>query len=271
MKTLVGTLMVVVLVSTGGASALDAARDYRVGVGDMLHVTVAGDPSVSQSTRVQTTGTARLPQVGDVFVAGLSVVEIEHALDARLRREGVDGHAAIEVVDYQSQAVMVVGAVDRPGRQPLRGSTSLVEVLAASGGLTASASGEVVIMRLDGISLKVRLSAPAAMTEDALAGLDIPLEPGDLISVSPKRYVTVEGEVGRPGSFAIGEASMLTWAIARAGGLARAAARTVSVRRVAFGANPTEIPVDVKAIQRGESPDFVLQAGDLVTVKHRIF
>jgi polysaccharide export outer membrane protein len=251
----------------GGA----AGRDYVVGVGDVLQVTLTGDEDTSQSCRVQTTGDVRLPRVGDVLAAGRSVAEIESTLGDQLRRDGFRGGVSVEVADYQSQAVTVVGAVDRPGRLTLRGRTRLVAVLAEAGGLTQYASGEVVIQRLDGGSLKVRLRAPAAMTLEALHDVDVPVESGDLISVSPKRYISVEGEVMRPGSFAIEDEPTLTWAVARAGGLARAAARTVLVRRVSPGGVTTETPIDIKAIQRGEAPEYPLQPGDVVTVKHRIF
>jgi polysaccharide export outer membrane protein len=251
-------------------SAAHTSSDYRVGIGDVVQVTFPGE-GASQSCRVQTTGTVRLPEVGDVRAAGRSVAEIESAVDDLLRGAGLSAGAAVEVVDYQSQAVTVVGAVDRPGRLPLRGNTRLVELLAEAGGLTPHASGEVVIRRLDGQSLKLRLRQPAAMTLEALAAIDVPVEAGDLISVSPKRYVTVEGEVVRPGWFAIEEEPTVTWAIARAGGLTRPASRTVTVRRLGPDGVPAEIPVSVKAIERGEAPDFRLQPGDVVTVKHRIF
>jgi polysaccharide export outer membrane protein len=252
---------------TGG----DSAADYRVGVGDVLQVTLGGADGTSQSCRVQTTGEARLPRVGDVFVSGRSLAEIEQAVDERLQRDGFRGGVAVEVVDYQSQAVTVVGAVDRPGRLPLRGRTRLVAILAEAGGLTQYASGEVVIQRLDGGSLKVRLRAPAVMTVEALREVDVPIESGDLISVSPKRYISVEGEVAHPGLFAIEDEPTLTWAVARAGGVVRTAAHTVIVRRVSPAGVTAEVPVDLKAIEHGEAADYPLQPGDVVTVKHRVF
>jgi polysaccharide biosynthesis/export protein len=250
---------------------LAGAPEYRVGVGDVLQVTVPGPDEVSRSCRVQTSGTARFPVVGDVFVSGRSVVEIEGTLDSLLRREGVAGPAHVEIVDYESQAVTVVGAVDQPGRKPLRGRTGLVEVLVASGGLTRQASGEVVIVRADGRSMNISLRTPATMTAEALPDVDVPLESGDLISVSPKRYVTIEGDVTRPGVYAMEAEATLSWVVAKAGGLARAAARVVHVRRLGADGRPADLEIDIKAISRGEAHDVPLLPSDVITVKHRIF
>src|SRR4051812_29765643 len=93
------SVVLATLLAAATASATESKRDYRVGVGDMLQVTLAD--GATRSSRVQTTGTVRLPNVGDVLVAGRSVAEIERQL-----------RVAVEVVDYQSRAVMVVGAVD---------------------------------------------------------------------------------------------------------------------------------------------------------------
>ena len=63
----------------------------------------------------------------------------------------------------------------------------------------------------------------------------MPLRNGDIITASPKYYVTVEGEVSRPGRYAIDGDLTVSGAISPAGGLTRFGSSDVKVRRVDAG------------------------------------
>ena len=55
----------------------------------------------------------------------------------------------IDLIDFGSQRVVVMGAVKRPGVQVLKGKTTLSEVVAAAGGLSESNVFEVVLLKED--------------------------------------------------------------------------------------------------------------------------
>ena len=250
--------------------------EYRVGSGDVLEVVVLGNEDLSRTPTVQTGGTVTLPLLGEVEVAGLTVPEIKEKLTVMLGRDYlVRPQVEVTVKEYQSQFVTVLGEVIAPGRKPLRGHTRLVDVLVDSGGFTPRASGEVTVTRVDGTfedGTRMRLLrfTSGALTVEAQGGLETPLRHGDIVSAQPKHYVTVEGEVNRPGRFLLEGDLTVSGAVSLAGGLTRFGSNGVKLRRVDTAGKTTIIEVDLKAVRKGEDPDPRLQPNDVVMVSRRL-
>src|SRR5262249_18878069 len=102
--------------------------------------------------------------------------------------------------------------------------------------------------------------------------LEVLLHNGDIITASPKFYVTVEGEVSRPGRYPIEGELTVTGAIATAGGLTRFGGGSLEVARIGPQTAKTKIlKVDLRAVRKGEQPDLVLQPNARITVPRRIF
>ena len=255
-----------------------AVPDYRVGPGDVLDVTVFGNDDLSRTSTVQTSGVIALPLLGEVEVAGLTLPEVQRKLTTLLARDYlVNPQVEVKVKEYQSQFVSVVGEVNSPGRKPLRGKTRLIDVLVEAGGFTPRASGDVQIARREGSFeggakiLRMRLSGSAPSPQDQV-NLEVLLRNGDLITASPKYYVTVEGEVVRPGRYPIEGELTITGAISTAGGLTRFGSSNLKVRRVDPETGQTRIlDVDLKAIRKGKEPDLALLSNDVVSVPRRLF
>jgi polysaccharide export outer membrane protein len=260
------------------ASAPAASPEYRVGPGDVLEVVVFGNEDLSRSTTIQTNGTISLPLLGDVNVAALTLPEVKTKLTSLLARDYlVNPQVDVKVKEYQSQFVTLIGEVNAPGRKPLRGRTRLIDALVEAGGFTPRASGELVISRVEGSfaggakSLKMRLGTGTLSPQDQV-NLEIPLQTGDIITASPKYYVTVEGEVMRPNRYVLEGDLTVSGAISSAGGLTRFGSQTIKVRRVdAQSGQTTILEVDLKDVRRGKTADPPLQPNDVVSVSRRIF
>jgi polysaccharide export outer membrane protein len=252
--------------------------DYRIGPGDVLEITVFDNDDLSRAPTVQTSGAIALPLLGEVPVAGLSVAEVKEKLTALLGRDYlVNPQVEVRVKEYQSQFVSVVGEVNSPGRKPLRGRTRLIDLLIEAGGFTPRASGEVVITRLQGEfdgggkTLRLRLASGPLTPKDQIS-LEVPLQDGDLVTASPKYYVTVEGEVAHPSRYPIEGELTVTGAISLAGGLSRFGSNDVKVRRVDPETGKTTIlEVDLKEVRNGKAEDPRLSANDVITVPRRRF
>lgn len=265
-------------VSPSPAAPAAESEDYRVGVGDVLEVTVFGNDDLSRATTVQTNGALTLPLLGEVVVAELTVAEIKRKLTALLARDYlVNPQVEVKVREYQSRFVTVLGEVNAPGRKPLRGRTRLIDVLVDAGGFTPRASGEIVLTRAEGAfagggrSLRLRLSSAAPSDQDRVA-LELPLRHGDIVTAAPKFYVTVEGEVQRPGRYLLEADLTVSGAISSAGGLTRFGGNGVKVRRVDPDTNRVKIlAVDLKDVRSGKQPDPPLLPNDVVTVSRRLF
>jgi polysaccharide export outer membrane protein len=258
--------------------APSVSPEYRVGPGDVLEVVVFGNDDLSRSTSVQTSGTISLALLGDVNVAGLSLPEIKTKLTSLLARDYlVNPQVDVKVKEYQSQFVTLIGEVNSPGKKPLRGRTRLIDALVEAGGFTPRASGEIVISRVEGTfaggvkTLRMRLGS-AALTPQDQVNLEIALQSGDIITASPKHYVTVEGEVMRPNRYVLEGDLTVSGAISSAGGLTRFGSQDVKVRRVDAQTGRTTIfEVDLKDVRRGKAVDPPLLPNDVVSVSRRVF
>ena len=259
-----------------------ATRDYRIGADDLLDITVFEADELSRAVRVSGNGEISMPLLGVIPVAGLTPREVEGVLVERLAADYmVDPHVAVTVTEMQSHPVSVVGAVNKPGVVQIRGSRTLLEVLALAEGLAEDAGEQVIVMRGD-----VSAGFEPRMAEESLADAstvisltdllesadvrhNVPIYPGDIVKVQQAGIVYVVGEVTRPGSFAIRANEQLTVlrAVALGEGLLPTASKgsAVILRTDATGVQ-TEIPVDLGDVLAGRAPDLALQSEDVLWV-----
>ena len=253
--------------------------DYEVGPGDVIEVAVYGNDDLSRIPTVQTNGSISLPLLGEVQVAGLTIAEVQRKITNLLDKDYlVNPQVEVKVRDYNSQYVSVVGEVNSPGRKPLRGRTRLIDLLSEAGGFKPTASAEVMITRTEGKfeggqkSITVRITRSASPSMQDLVNLELPLKNGDIITAFPKSFVTVDGEVNRPGRYAIESDLTVTGAISLAGGLTRFGSNGVKLRRT----DPVDgkvkiIEVDLKDVRNGKKPDVPLLPNDVISVSRRVF
>jgi polysaccharide export outer membrane protein len=259
-------------------AATDPTKDgeYEVGAGDVLEINVFGNDDLSRVPTIQTNGAVSLPLLGEVQVAGLTVAEVKRKVTNLLAKDYlINPQVEVKVKDYQSQYVSVVGEVNSPGRKPIRGRMRLLDALLESGGFKTSSSGEVMITRTDGAfedgkkAVTVRISSSATIQDQI--NLELRLRNGDIISALPKAFVTVDGEVNKPGRYAIEADLTVTGAVSLAGGRTRFGSSDVKVRRSDAAGKVKIIEVDLKDVQNGKKPDVPLLSNDIVTVGRRVF
>ena len=262
-----------------------------VGPGDVLEVTVLGQADVSRSTTVQPDGRFTMPLLGDIEVAGKTIAEIQAFITEALSKDFlVNPQVEVRVREYASQFALVLGGVVSPGRRALRGSTRLIDLLIESGGFRPSASGVILVQRTNGAfangekTLRFRLGNTAGMTEQDRLNAELVLKNGDVVTAGPKYFVTVDGEVARPGRVVIENDLTLLGVIAESGGLAKFGSSKIRIIRqkaegvdiTGFGAcdGATEdvcLVVDINEIRKGKVQDVLLAPNDKVVVSRRRF
>ncbi len=141
------------------AAGQQAETGSLLGVGDVVRITVYGQPDLTTVTRIGTNGIITFPLVGDLPVNGLSTTEAERELAGLLELRGIVRNAQINVfVQERGKAianVTIIGEISRSGLYPLgddtntEGITTLVGLLAAAGGPTENASDQLFIIRGD--------------------------------------------------------------------------------------------------------------------------
>jgi polysaccharide biosynthesis/export protein len=124
--------------SPGAFSATSGAGNsgYLVGPRDILDISVFKVPELSKSVQVADTGTINLPLVGDVQASGKTASEIEMDLTRQLGAKYLKSpQVTVYIKEHNSQKVTIEGAVRRPGVYPIRGTLSLVQLIATAEGV----------------------------------------------------------------------------------------------------------------------------------------
>jgi polysaccharide export outer membrane protein len=251
-----------------------SSSGYRVGAGDVLRVEAYNHDEISGEFAVEVRGEISFPMLGRVEVAGQTTSEIADRLEELLEKDYyVDVQLQVEVEDYHSKPVTVLGEVARPGTYYLEGRTSLHKILAEAGGLKTSAGQFVELRRLhevDGVQLPfVRTFGTSSLLKGEV-GRDIILQQGDVISVSAKEQFFVTGEVAKPGQYDLTPGMTLMQAISHAGGQGKFASQTVEVHRVSDG-DKEIFTFDIAHIRKGKTSDPVIKAGDVLIIRRRFF
>jgi polysaccharide export outer membrane protein len=254
------------LAPEGGCSV-----EYRVGSGDVLEVAVFGNEDLSRTVAVRPDGALGFPLIGEVAAAGATLPELRARLTGALARYLVDPQVEVQVREFNSRFVTLFGEVAQPGRRALRGCTRVIDALLQAGGFRATASGEVVVSFEDARQpLRARVER-GVFTPAARQVLETVLEGGEMVTVLPRAWVTVQGEVARPNRYQIEDRLTITGAVTLAGGLTRSGSSKAKVVRVSPAGERQVIEVDLKAIRDGKAEDLPLQSEDIVTVPRRFF
>jgi polysaccharide biosynthesis/export protein len=162
-------------VSTPGSTG------YKIGPADVLDISVFKVPELARTVQVDDVGSISLPLLGDVSAAGKTARELEHELAKKLGAKYLQSpQVSVAIREYNSQRVTVEGAVKSPGVHPLKSKTSLLQIVAMSGGLdNASSDSTVVVFRYTGGKrYAARFNLDAIKKGEAQ---DPPILPGDVV------------------------------------------------------------------------------------------
>src|SRR5215469_18939621 len=125
-------------------------HDYVIGAGDLLEIYVFDVEELSRQVRVSQTGTIGIPLVPvRLHVAGLTESQAAQKIAEVLEANGLVTHAdvTITVKEHKSKPITVVGAVPHPMVYEADRSVTLLEVLAAAGGVSNDAGDTIIVSR----------------------------------------------------------------------------------------------------------------------------
>lgn len=274
-----GLLVIALLALASFASAQELpilSSDAPVGPRDVLDIKVLEDANISGRTVVNDDGVLALNVIGRVQVAGLTSTQIEAKLKTLLEADILTkATVSVQVVEFASKPISVVGAVVRPGRIGASGNTTLIQAITQAGGLTAGHGKELYILRTarNGLSEQVAINIDQLMVEGR-PELNVPLSPNDLVNVPLDTPIAIyiAGEVMKPGKleFKSSQTPTLLRAIMAAGGQTDRASRTAIINRVVNGREQT-IKINYRDIINGARKDEVLRDNDTVFIKEALF
>jgi polysaccharide biosynthesis/export protein len=272
--------MVILLVALAGLTAAQElpilSSDAPIGPRDVLDISVLEDKSIAARVTVREDGTVVLNVLEKVQVAGLTASQIETRLKSLLEASYLSkATVTVQIVEFSSKPISVVGAVVRPGRISASGNTTLIQAITQAGGLAAGHGNELYVLRTgaNGLSEQVAVSIDDLMI-NGNPDVNIPLAPNDLVNVPADTPIVIYllGEFARPGKsmFRSSQTPTLLQAMADAGGPTDRAGKTVVISRMVSG-KTERIQVNYRKILSGRQQDVVLRDNDTLFLDSAMF
>jgi polysaccharide export outer membrane protein len=212
------------------------------------------------------------------------VEQLENGIAERLKSYVKEPEVSVEIAEFRSQPVSVIGSVRNPGVHQLEGRKTLVEILSLAGGLADDAGYSVKIARsLEWAPIPLATAANDASGKYSIAEVplrqildgskpevNIVIKPFDIVSVPRAEMVYVTGQVQKAGGYVLRERETLSvlQTLSLAGGLiANASAKNARILRpTGAGTSREEIAIDLKQIMTGRAKDVPLRAEDILFV-----
>lgn len=172
--------------AVNSASAPVIPADYRIGVSDVVDVSVWKVPDLSRSVPVRPDGKISLPLIGDVDAAGKTTGELHDLVVTRLKPYVPDPDVTVIVAQINSQKYFVLGQVTHPGSYPLSTPTTVVEALAAAGGfLDWAHTNKIMVVRHapSNQTERIRFNYNDWLKKKGNDGSSVKLQSGDVIVV----------------------------------------------------------------------------------------
>jgi protein involved in polysaccharide export with SLBB domain len=254
---------------------------YVLGPGDQLVLILTGDVEQVNNLTVTREGFVVIPQVGQQYVANLTLGQLEEQLYSRLGRvysgvrKGPNARTRFQlsISKLRTIQVYVTGEVQRPGSYQVSAGGSVLASLYAAGGPTDRGS-----LRRVEVKRGVKSVGALDLYDYLLRGENntaVSLASGDVLFVPPHgARVKVTGEVLRPAIYELKPDETLRDLLAYAGGYTESALTTrLQIHRVLPpgargepGRDRVVVDVASDGMRSGVVPPYGVEAGDSVVV-----
>jgi len=269
------------------------ARDYVIGEGDTLMISVWGEKDLSMSVKVRPDGKITLPALGEVAAADKTPTALQEELTSKSRGIVKNSIVTVIVAEITNNKVYVFGGGVSSGVYSLTQRTTLLQLLCQLGQQNGAeraaqqSTGQKTSLQTPGAQIpdlrnayiirngkKIRqdfhdLFVNAKMSDD------IVIEPNDALFIPTfrDRNVYVMGAVASPKSIVFRDGMTVVEAILEAGGFTKYAKQNATVIYRKSGEKDLTIPVKVKDLMNDGDlrQNTGLQPGDYVIVSESIF
>ena len=167
-----------------------AETGYRINGGDLLHISVYGEPNLDRDVPVQPDGGIAFPLVGNLNARGMTLQELQREIASNLRESQyfpnlTDNEVTVSMVRATGNSVSVVGQVEQPGTFAYDTQLDVMQALSLAGGLTPFASkDDIKILRRDRTGAQTAILFDYSEVEDGEnLEKNILLQGGDVVVV----------------------------------------------------------------------------------------
>jgi polysaccharide export outer membrane protein len=247
------------------------AKDYVIGGGDTLQISVWGSPELSVGVMVRPDGKISIPALGEVKATGLTPMELKTILEKKMKKLVKTPVVTVIATGMTNYRIFVIGRGAPAGVTQLSRETSLLEFLAQLGSLEEADLESAYLVR----NKKQIKSDFTGLFEKGDFKQDIVLEPNDIIFIpdSFEKRITIVGEVEKPDTILYRKGLTVLDVILSAGGFTEFAKKNdVLVMRKSSDGKREKITVKVKDLMKGKiDRNLEIVPGDFIVVKETLF
>ena len=247
------------------APAWSADDDYRMGTGDVVRITIYGNPDLTTDVRVGEDGGITFPLIGAVEASGQTPSAVEKNIATRLAKGGfiVDPNVNLNITQYRGQQVSVLGRVNRPGQFSLEKASRVIDALALAGGIVGDGADTITLVRTHDGKTEYRDIDVVALFKPGGEISNERVQDGDTINVARQSMFYIYGEVQRPGSFRLEQNMNVVQALSIGGGItSRGTQRGITILRRDANGEMQELDVQ---------PADLVKKDDVIYVKESLF
>ncbi|OGQ05999.1 MAG: hypothetical protein A2W61_06150 [Deltaproteobacteria bacterium RIFCSPLOWO2_01_44_7] len=126
-------------------------QPYRVGVGDVLEISVWRNVDLDKIVIVRPDGSISYPFVGEISAAGLTLMEIDERLTSSLSNFIRNPQVSVAIQKFAGMKVILLGEVKSPGVYSPPGGSNIIDLIALAGGFTNDAVKKGTILIRGGL------------------------------------------------------------------------------------------------------------------------
>lgn len=240
-------------------------KNYTLGVGDQLSITVWGASQSHLSLPIDQNGSITIPDVGPVYLSGITFEKAQTLIKNRLTSiySGMAGAypntwCEVSLGGLRSIKVNVLGEINAPGTYTVPSTASAFNVLYLSGGPNENGSFREIRLIRDGV-VKDTIDVYDFLI-NANPASNVQLRDQDILFVpTSKAVVQIAGQIKRPGYFEMKSGEKMSDLLLFAGGFSEMAYKS---RLFVVRSNHRER--EVHDVAESDFRTFVLENGDSI-------
>ncbi len=242
---------------------IPASPNYVLGINDVLELNIWGVQQLSYSGKISNRGIIAVPNVGEVFVSGLTLDAAETKLKAAVSRiystVGSGSKFSVNVSSFRTISITIIGA-SQPGNYKVSSMSTVFNALHLAGGPSSIGSyRNIEVIRNDKVIRVVDLYKFLTRGDQSD---NIGLKDNDVIRIPAyKARISLEGEVKRPGIFELAAGENLERILEYAGWFTENA----YINRIAIE-QKTGKERKVADLTAANYASYIPQAGDVISV-----
>ena len=188
--------------SLSAVGDLPLPNDYKISLKDQLKVILSGSRNQIFNLNVNLDGTILFPELGKIYVAGLTFEEVKDKLSNMINQSYIGVNIDLSLQNLSAKKVTIVGAVNSPGTYLINPFSTITGALAYSGGISEIGSlRDIKLIRNDGTIISFDLYE---LLIKGNRDNDLTIQAGDTILINAaSQFVTIKGAVNRPSIYEI--------------------------------------------------------------------